>query len=118
VKVRVSARLRLVKGAGASAVLERARTALDAFLTGGVTGTDPCPTLWPFGRWVFPSEVYAVLDDVAGVDFVSSLVLSGAADDEAVAADAATGALPIGRTGLVVPDLHDLAVDAGGRSAR
>jgi predicted phage baseplate assembly protein len=118
VKVRVTARLRLVKGAGAAAVLERARTALDTLLTGGVTASDPCPTLWPFGRSVFPSEVYGVLDEVAGVDFVSSLMLSGTADGEAVAADTATGALPIGRTGLVVPDLHDLAVDAGGRSAR
>jgi phage-related baseplate assembly protein len=118
VKVRVGARLRLVKGAGASAVLERARAALDAFLTGGVTATDPCPTLWPFGRSVFPSEIYAALDGVAGVDFVSSLVLAGTADGETVVADDATAALPIGRTGLVVPDAHDLVIDADGGSAR
>jgi uncharacterized phage protein gp47/JayE len=31
---------------------------------------------WPFGRSVFPAEIYQILDGVEGVDFVTSLSIS------------------------------------------
>ena len=120
-EVRVSARLRLAKGAGPAAVIERARQALDRFLAGedldarseqalGAGALElPCPTRWPFGRSVFPSEVYAVLDGVAGVDSVSNLVLSAYRDNTPISPDS-TGAIPVPRIGLVFPGSHDLSV--------
>jgi predicted phage baseplate assembly protein len=120
VAVRVSARFRLAKGAGEAGVVERARQALDRFLLGedmddlakgpAEIGAlqSPCPTRWPFGRSVFPSEIYAVLDAVTGVDAVSSLVLSATRDGASMPADS-TGAIPVPRTGLVFAAPHDLA---------
>lgn len=64
IEVGISARLRLAKGAGPTAVLERARDALDRFLSGELDparaaappnpadASSPCPTRWPFGRAV------------------------------------------------------------------
>ena len=118
-EVRVSAPLRLAKGAGRVAVVERARQALDRFLAGEDLDAlseqaldsgalqSPCFTRWPFGRSVFPSEVYAVLDDVAGVDSVSNLVLSAYRDSTPISPDS-TGAIPVPRIGLVFPGPHDL----------
>lgn len=125
-EVRVSATLRLSKGAGPDAVMARAREALDRFLggddekalarqPGGVTAPpSPCPTRWPFGRSVFPSEVYAVLDRVAGVDSASDVVLSARRNSVAVPADGA-GTIPVPRIGLVFAGPHDLTVDAESR---
>jgi predicted phage baseplate assembly protein len=122
-EVSVSAQLRLTKGAGPAAVIERARRALDRFLAGddqdsvsepsadGLTLLSPCPTRWPFGRAVYPSEVYAVLDGVAGVDAVSRLTLRANRDDRPIAPDA-TGAVPVPRIGLIVSGRHDLTVES------
>ncbi len=120
VEVRVSARLRLVKGASATAVIERARLALDAFLAGeraadgapAAGPLNPCPTRWPFGRSVFPSEVFAAIDEVEGVDFASGVLLSAEANGTAIGRDA-SGAIPVPAAGLVYGGPHDLAVDAG-----
>ena len=121
VEVRVAARMRLAKGASGAAVIERARHALDRFLTGedldalaeepdaGISQS-PCPTRWQFGRSVFPSEVFAVLDGVSGVDAVSSLVLTGYKAGVPVPSNA-TGAIPVPRTGLVFSGPHDLIVE-------
>ncbi|MGH9972167.1 MAG: baseplate J/gp47 family protein [Pyrinomonadaceae bacterium] len=134
IEVRVSARLRLLKGAGQAAVLERARKALDRFLNGELQPADqilaanrdsvrkasiqsPCPTRWPFGRSVFPSEVYAILDGVTGADFASNVVLSAARGNTAIKADK-TGAIPIPQVGLVYAGSHDLTVEPNsGRNA-
>jgi Baseplate J-like protein len=134
IEVNVSARLRLAKGAAVDTVLDRARTALDRFLKGELQPVDqslaanrdsvrkasiqsPCPTRWPFGRSVFPSEVYAILDGITGVDFASNLVLSATRGDTAIKADK-TGAIPIPRVGLVYAGSHDLTVEPNsGRNA-
>lgn len=122
-EVRVSARLRLAKGAGPAAVIERARQALDRFLAGEDLDAlseqalgagalqSPCLTRWPFGRSVFPSEIYAVLDGVAGVDAISSLALSANRGSTSIAPDS-TGAIPVPRIGLVFPSPHDLTVES------
>jgi predicted phage baseplate assembly protein len=120
IEVEVAATLRLSKGAGAAGVIERARLALDGFLSGeddllprvesspGVDVT-PCPTRWPFGRWVFPSEVYAALDRVNGVDAITNLALTARRNGAAVGADD-TGAIPVPRIGLVYAGAHRLTV--------
>ena len=129
VEVRVAASLRLTKGAGAAAVIERARRAIDRFLDGedltslSQTPSDSepspsaCPTRWPFGRAVFPSEVYAVLDGVTGVDAVPTLSLTGLKGGVPLAPDS-TGAIVIPRIGLVFPGPHQLTVEADSGKAR
>jgi hypothetical protein len=130
VEVQVSAKLRLAKGAGPNEVRERARQALDRFLKGDLQPVDPiaeerqptdqnntsspCPTLWPFGRAVFPSEVYAILDSVQGVDFAYDLALSTGKSDQNIQADK-TGAIKVPRIGLVLPGQHNLTADSDGR---
>jgi len=121
-EVRVAARLRLAKGAGAAAAIARATDTLDRFLSGedpasleqppsADATSSPCPTRWPFGRSVFPSDVYAVLDGVAGVDAASDVVLSARRNGTPIAADA-TGAIPVPRIGLVFAGAHDFVVES------
>ncbi len=134
IEVRVSATLRVTKGASPAAVAERARQALDRFLTGQLQPTDrsaefaddpqraaalqsPCPTRWPFGRSVFLSEVYAILDDVPGVDFATNVVLRAWRGTIPVVADQA-GAIPVPRTGLVFAGPHELIAEAEPRKNR
>jgi hypothetical protein len=112
VEVNVSARLRLKKGAGAELVVERARQALDRFFNGHTSASSPCPTRWPFGRSVFPSEVYAALDGVAGVELASDVVLQASRDGAPLAPDS-RGAIPVPPTGLVISGTHKLTADDG-----
>ena len=128
VEVSVAARLRLARGAGEAATLERARLALDLFLAGELEPKEmatppgrerlrlgrplsPCPTRWPFGRSVYPSEAYAILDGVDGVDSASRLVLSARLGGSPVAPDA-SGAIPLPRTGVALAAPHDLSVES------
>ena len=128
IRVDVSARLRLAKGAAWDVVREDARQALDRFLNGGLQPIDqtleanrdsirkaslqsPCPTRWPFGRSVFPSEVYAILDGITGVDFASNLVLSAAYEDNTPIKAEKAGGIPIPQVGLVYAGTHDLTVE-------
>jgi len=62
-----------VDSSAAGDVIERATTALNAFLhplTGGPDGTG-----WPFGRDVFLSDVAALLESLEGMDYVEALML-------------------------------------------
>jgi hypothetical protein len=63
---------------------------------------------------VFPSEVYAILDGVPGVDFASNLVLSArkVGNKDKVAPDK-TGAIPVPRIGLVYAGAHNLSIEFG-----
>jgi hypothetical protein len=74
----------------------------------------PCPTRWPFGRAVFPSEVYAILDGVPGVDSAFDLVLTASTAAGPVAPNA-SGAIPMPPVGLVYPGPHALSVDLDAR---
>jgi hypothetical protein len=66
---------------------------------------------------VFPSEVYAILDGITGVDFASDLVLSALKENTPIKADK-TGAIPIPQVGLVYAGPHDLTVERNsGRNA-
>jgi hypothetical protein len=60
------------QGQAQEGVLERAAAALNQFfdpLCGGPKGRG-----WPFGRHIYVSEIYALLDGLPGVDYVSRLV--------------------------------------------
>jgi hypothetical protein len=83
VPVRVRVTLHLLPDVFESVVLPLAIQALNTFfdpITGG-TGSG-----WPFGRNVYVSEIYKLLDGVAGVDFVEPTVdtVTGAPLDELV----------------------------------
>lgn len=68
-------------------------------LTGGPNGTG-----WPFGRDVYRSEIMRVIDEVPGVDFVSSLtLLSGCGQ-------AQCGNVCLGPTWLVASGAHQITV--------
>jgi hypothetical protein len=71
--VPATATLYLTEGFAKSQVLASALAGLRAYfhpLTGGADKKG-----WPFGRAVYVSDVYAVLDGIAGVDFVTDLDL-------------------------------------------
>ena len=73
IKVDVTADLALVSLEGAGAVEQAVRHTLDRFLhplTGGVNGRG-----WDFGREPHPSDFYALLESVPGVDHVRSLTV-------------------------------------------
>ncbi|HEY2960090.1 MAG TPA: baseplate protein J [Actinomycetota bacterium] len=83
--VEVGANLALQEDATPQETLEAARQALAAAfhpLTGG-----PGRTGWPFGRAVYVSEVYAVLEQVSLVDYVEEVRLATPAGADRVQAD-------------------------------
>jgi hypothetical protein len=70
-RVKIGAQLFLEQGAGSEEVRRRASETLGNFfhpLKGGEEGAG-----WPFGRSVYISEIYELLDGVPGVDYVESV---------------------------------------------
>ncbi len=70
---------------------------------------------WPFGRPVYPSEVYETVDAVEGVDCVFDVSLSSPGERDA----GVDGSIDVGQTSLVYSGSHDVAVrgnrdDCGG----
>jgi predicted phage baseplate assembly protein len=95
VRVSVSATVKIKPGYKPEAVRERVEDSLNRFLSplkGGPDGKG-----WPFGRSVYRSEVYEVMEGVEGVDCVLKLSLAGAAGD-----------LDIGTLSLVYPGGHTI----------
>ena len=66
VPVQITAQLRLERGIQADSVRQRAIAALQAFFH---------PLRWEFGRSVYVSEVYQLLDQISGVDYVPNVTL-------------------------------------------
>jgi hypothetical protein len=73
------------KGASAPATVSRAQDAVSKFLS-------PIAGRWPFGRGVFPSEIYQLFSRIEGVDYVSSVLINGK-----------SAALPLPPEGLPFP---------------
>src|SRR5205823_5785993 len=85
VAVGITARLFRRPDVAARSVQERARDALVAFFHPLIGGTDQAG--WPFGRAVYVSEVYEVLERVPGVDYPTEVALSGDASRRLLAED-------------------------------
>jgi len=74
VKVSVKCKIHLVKKRSPVEAIRSVKEALDDFLNplkGGPDGKG-----WPFGRPVFPSEIYQLIDGVEGVDYATGVSLS------------------------------------------
>lgn len=90
VRVQLSAELHLLEGADPAQVLRAALSELQSFFS-------PLPSAanshwkgqgWPFGRAVYPSEIYQMLDQLTGVDYAENLQLRRASDPVNAAAPA------------------------------
>jgi predicted phage baseplate assembly protein len=98
-RVTVDARLALVRGTDAQATYDAAAKALREFLhplSGG-----PDKKGWAIGRSVYRSEILALLDILAGVDYVSELILIAGEDNVAQCGDIA-----LCPNGLVISGHH------------
>jgi hypothetical protein len=105
VPVTVTATVSLQAGAQSTTVQQAALTALQQFLnplTGGPDGQG-----WPFGRWVYISDIAQVLDGVAGVSCVQTLSLSASGSGVAVVTG---GDISIPAESLVVSGNHSITV--------
>lgn len=79
VRLSVRARALLEKGFQDTATSQRIVLALQAFLhplSGGPNGSG-----WPFGRTVYRSEIYQVIESVEGVDCAQNVVMSAEGED-------------------------------------
>lgn len=110
-RVSLTAHLFLLEDAGVQTVQERARAAIENFFHPLTGGTDHRG--WPFGRGVYMSDVYGILENVVGVDYVTDVVLASA--DAAREQRAADGSL-IGIT-LNPDELVEIDVSADGFAA-
>ncbi|MGP3966248.1 putative baseplate assembly protein [Streptomyces sp. 6N223] len=109
--VTVVATVRAGRGASAEPLREEALTALYSYfnpLSGGPEGQG-----WPFGRPVHSGEVFAVLQQVAGVDLVEDVRLF-AADPVTGQRSEPTARIELGRHALVFSYGHQLRVREGG----
>lgn len=73
VKISIQCKVHVMKRYSSGEVTKRINTKLEHFLhplTGGPDGQG-----WPFGRSVFPSEIYEIIDDVEGVDYATHILL-------------------------------------------
>ncbi|HEX8174264.1 MAG TPA: putative baseplate assembly protein [Pyrinomonadaceae bacterium] len=107
VEVGVQATISLKTGFEAATVVERVETALNHFLRPLPVETDPKSTGWPFGRTVFKSEIYQVIELVEGVDCVERVVLTAVGEDISRDAD---GNILIPPHALVIPGEHRIEV--------
>jgi hypothetical protein len=78
-------------------------------LTGGTAGTG-----WPFGRAVYVSELYGLLDRQPGVDFADGLAFVGLAPERALVVDGEQVGVRLGPEELVAVTV----VDRDGRPGR
>ncbi len=103
VKISISCIVKIRKKSSPAAVAALVEDAINRFLDplhGGPDGKG-----WPFGRPVFPAEIYQVLDGVDGVDYASDVAIKaegGHQDRE--------GIVTIPPTGLVYSGEHTLGI--------
>jgi predicted phage baseplate assembly protein len=73
VVISVSTSVKVKQGANSARVIDAIRHAIDAFLDARTGG--PADRGWPFGRSIYRSEILQLIDDIPGVDHVTSLSL-------------------------------------------
>jgi len=76
VKVSVACRVKLQEKSSPAKVKERVLQALAEFLHPLKGG--PGKNGWPFGRAVYPAEIYQLLDNIEGVDYAAGITLATA----------------------------------------
>ncbi len=64
IKISIKCRVRTLKKSSPSEMERRIKEKLKSFLD---------PQIWPFGRAVFPSEIYQNIDEVEGVDYATDI---------------------------------------------
>ncbi len=70
-KITISCNIHIKKGKSSKKIEELTKKKIDRFLSpikGGPDGTG-----WPFGRAVYPSEIFRIIDEVEGVDYATNL---------------------------------------------
>ncbi|CAG0953735.1 hypothetical protein METP3_00365 [Methanosarcinales archaeon] len=70
-KITISCNIYIKKGKSPKDIKALTKKKVDGFLSpmkGGPDGTG-----WPFGRAVYPSEIYQIIDEVEGVDYATNL---------------------------------------------
>lgn len=105
VEIGVRATVQALEGTVPSQVRDRVAAALSGFLDPLAGGPDR--TGWPFGRWVYRSEVLEVIDRVPGIDHVLDLELT------ANGGDPRCGNICIPPAGLVASGGHEITVQGG-----
>lgn len=106
VGISVTADVRVAPGYREAGRAEETRETLDAFL-------DPLEGFdgegWPFGRPLYTSEVYAVIEGVAGVDSVLDVSIA-ARGERTIDTD---GSVLIGESALLYPEEHHVVARTG-----
>lgn len=99
--VSIMARIKARQGADPQTVRQRAEQRLDVFLN-PLHGADGSG--WPFGRGVYISEIYSLLQATPGMSYVEKLAVRSG-EDELV-----EGVLNIGEHELIAPGDHKIIV--------
>jgi predicted phage baseplate assembly protein len=112
ISIRVETEVRIAPGYSEGARIEAIEAALDEFLDPlGRSGGEG----WPFGRPVYKSELYEVIENVDGIDVAFEVaIISGKEGDRD-----ADGNVLMGDSALPYPDGHEVKVqrDSNGRGS-
>jgi uncharacterized phage protein gp47/JayE len=109
VGVGVRATVRLFAEFGQAETLARIEKSLNNFFRPLPAEDDPGSKGWPFGRTVFRSEVYQLIENVEGVDCVEKVTLSATGVGVARSAE---GNILIPPQSLVYPGAHSIEIVA------
>jgi hypothetical protein len=109
VGVGVNATVRLHAEFGQTETLARIQKSLDDFLRPLPAEDNPEGSGWPFGRTVFRSEIYQLLESVEGVDCVEKVTLTATGVGVARSAE---GNILIPPQSLVYPGAHSIEIVA------
>jgi hypothetical protein len=107
VGVSVRATVRLFAEFGQAETLARVQKSLDDFLRPLPAEDDTVGEGWPFGRTVFRSEIYRLIENVEGVDCVEKVTLSATGVGVARSAE---GNILIPPQSLVYPAGHSIEI--------
>ena len=105
VPVWVSVGVKISRGYGRDAVLQRVRQALEHYLSPLVGGPDPKGTGWPLGKKVLARDLEAIVTRVEGVEYVESDLL--------LASETSRDADSVAMRGLELPHLVGVSVVEG-----
>ncbi len=100
VRIHVKCNIRIQKYSSETKVEERVIKALDDFLL-PLSGEQDKKE-WPFGRAVYPSEIYQKIDEIEGVDYTTDVFIR--TDEE----DYQKNTIAIPKSGLVFSGKHKI----------